>query len=100
MLAVTDLKSCNQCFWSDVGVPSQHSKILMSSDAGNLHNVQTLFKESACGFVTQIVKAQVLDVVTPASPIECLGDAVWLHPPHLAINPPGKRSQRFYCLFR
>jgi|GEM_PF-3919796 len=44
-----------------VRVSTQHAQVFVAGNGGDLHDVEALLEQSACGFVAQIVKAQVLD---------------------------------------
>jgi hypothetical protein len=44
-----------------VRIPTQHAQILVPSDAGDLHNVQSLLEKPRGRLVAQVVKAKVFD---------------------------------------
>ena len=45
-----------------MSIPLKHSQVFVTCDCSNLHHVQTLLKEPAGGFVSEIMKIQVLYV--------------------------------------
>jgi hypothetical protein len=46
---------------AEVGVALEHLQSLVAGDGGDLHHIQSLFEESARGFVSEIVEAETRD---------------------------------------
>ena len=42
-------------------IATQHTQILVSGDAGDLHNIQSFLKQPGGGLMAQVVESQVLD---------------------------------------
>ena len=61
----------SQVLCPEVCIPLQHSQVLVSRDGSHLHHIKPILKEPSGGFMSQVMKPEINDVIPAESSAPC-----------------------------